>query len=124
MKTEPPHWNQRQGLAGEALAKEFLRKQGFKILAERYRNPFGEIDLVALREDILLFVEVKARSGPDFGDPLEAVTPDKVRRLLRAACGFLIDFPDFQSGHFWELAAVAVRNYDGATEIEMVRILP
>lgn len=124
MKSDTPSWNQSQGLAGEALAKKYLERQGYKILAERYRNPFGEIDLVALREDVVLFVEVKARSGPDFGDPLEAVTPAKVRRLQRAACGFLLDFPDYQKDHFWELAAVAVRNYDGATEIEMVRILP
>lgn len=124
MSQDKPSWNQCQGRAGEVLAKNFLERQGFKILAERYRTPFGEIDLIANKEATLLFVEVKARSGPDFGDPLEAITPRKLRHLQRAACGFLLENPQFQVGHYWELAAIAVRNYDGEAEIEMIRILP
>lgn len=124
MKSENKSWNQLQGLAGEALAKEFLKKQGYKIIAERYRTAFGEVDLVALAGSIVLFAEVKSRSGPDFGDPLEAVTPAKIRHFQRAASGFLIEFPQYQKDHFWEFAAIGIRNYDGRTEIEMVKILP
>ena len=124
MESGKTNWNQDQGLLGEALAKKFLEKQGFKILEQRYRSPFGEIDLVALRGEVLLFAEVKARSGTDFGDPLEAVTPRKLGHLRRAVCGFLIDHPEYQNNYFWEMAAIAVRNCDAESEIELVRILP
>ena len=124
MKSDKKSWNQIQGLAGEALAKEFLKKQGYKIIAERYRTAFGEVDLVALLDGVVLFAEVKSRTGPDFGDPLEAVTPTKIRHFQRAASGFLIEFPQYSIDHFWEFAAIGIRIYDDRTEIEMVKILP
>jgi len=124
MEQDKPSWNQSQGRAGEALAKMFLERQGFKIVTERYRTRLGEIDLVAQKGNTLLFVEVKARSGPDFGDPLEAITPKKLGHLKRAVSGFLLENPEYQQDYFWELAAIAVRNYDAESEIEMIRILP
>ena len=100
-----------------------MLERGYEILARRYRNRFGEIDLVAKRNDVLLFIEVKSRSGPEFGDPLQAVTPRKIAHLRKAACGFLLEYPDYQKNYYWELAAIAVRHYEELPKLELVKIL-
>jgi putative endonuclease len=59
------------------------------ILDRRYRRRFGEIDLIARHGDLLVFVEVKARSGRGYGGPAAAVTRRKQRRMARVALGYL-----------------------------------
>ena len=77
------------GILGEELACEELRKRGYAILARRYRTRHGEIDLVARHGPAIVFVEVKTRSGDDFGGGAAAVTPWKQRRVTRMAMDFL-----------------------------------
>ena len=62
------------GRRGEALAAELLEAAGWRILARNFRYRRKEIDLIARRGAVVAFVEVKARAGPAFGHPLEAVT--------------------------------------------------
>jgi putative endonuclease len=118
-------WNQDQGLAGEQLARQFLEKKGYKILAQRYRTRYGEIDLVATKKNALFFVEVKYRNHGHFGDPLQAITPRKVRHLIRAAHSYLQENPLLKD-HLLHLAAIAVREYeeDKIDKIEMVLLKP
>jgi putative endonuclease len=78
------------GSAGEKLAEQFLRKQGYKILERNYRKKFGEIDIIARHRRAVVFVEVKTRSSVDFGLPEESVKPDKLRRIEKAAEFYLI----------------------------------
>lgn len=76
----------RLGDQGERAAARFLREQrGMRIITRGYRTPHGEIDLIARDGDTLVFVEVKARRK---GEPAEAVTPEKQRRLTLAALRF------------------------------------
>ena len=76
---------QKFGDAGEDLAAAFLARRGFRVLARNARIPrLGEIDIVALDQETLVFVEVKTRRDRAFGPPEEAVTPAKLRTL--AAC--------------------------------------
>lgn len=77
------------GAWGERAAARFLRRRGYVIVERNYRCPVGEIDLVAVDGDTLVFVEVKTRTGDAFGTPFEAVDGRKRRRLLRAATHFL-----------------------------------
>lgn len=79
-------WNRWLGSAGEREAARYLVRHGFKILCRGYRTDQGEIDLVALQGELIVFVEVKARRR---GEPAEAVTPEKQRRLTLAALHFL-----------------------------------
>lgn len=73
------------GNHGEDLAAAFLRSRGFRILERQARvSRMGEIDIVALDGQTLVFVEVKARRGSSFGAPEEAVTSSKLRTI--AAC--------------------------------------
>ena len=75
----------RPGQAGEDLACAHLVDSGMRILARNYRCRVGEIDLVARDGETLVFVEVKERSGRSHGAAIEAVTPLKRRRIVRAA---------------------------------------
>ncbi len=70
---------------GEAQVAEYLRRRGCKIVAAKYRCRFGEIDLIAREGNTLCFVEVKVRSGTEFGLPREYVTAGKRRRLRTTA---------------------------------------
>ncbi|WP_435016183.1 YraN family protein [Tundrisphaera sp. TA3] len=79
-------WNLWFGDRGEREAARFLRKRGLRILKRGYRTAQGEIDLIARDGDTLVFVEVKSRRA---GEPAEAVTPEKQRRITLAALHFL-----------------------------------
>ena len=77
------------GKLGEELAVEELERRGYAITARRYRTPCGEIDIVAERAGVLVFVEVKTRADAEFGTAAEAVTPRKQRKVTRMACDYL-----------------------------------
>jgi putative endonuclease len=77
------------GMSGENLACEELRRRGYAILARRYRTRFGEIDIIARDGGTIVFVEVKARLGGDFGGAAAAVTGWKQRRIAGMAVDYL-----------------------------------
>lgn len=85
---ELPHTHAR-GAAGEEAAEEFLRLSGYRIVARNVRTKVGEIDLVALDGEALCFIEIKARATAEYGRAIEAVGPQKQRRLAKAALLFL-----------------------------------
>ena len=73
------------GELGERIAERWLRRQGWRVVMRRFRSGHRDIDLVVEREGTVAFVEVKARSGREFGDPVEAVNWRKQRELARSA---------------------------------------
>ncbi len=77
------------GKSGEQVACDALRRRGYEILERRYRTRYGEIDIVCRYRDLLVFVEVKARVGRQFGTALEAVTALKQRRVAAIAGDYL-----------------------------------
>jgi putative endonuclease len=78
------------GKIGENLACAELERRGYEILARRYRHGGAELDIVARDGATLVFVEVKAREGREFGDGAEAVTMNKRRRVVVAAMDYLV----------------------------------
>jgi putative endonuclease len=78
----------RTGVSAEARAAAYLMAKGYRILAKRFRTPVGEIDLVARRRNLLVFVEVKARATLD--EAAYAVTPRQQRRIIDAAQTWLM----------------------------------
>ena len=78
-----------RGRHGEQVAEEFLRAQGYTILARNYRVSFGEIDLIVMDRRALVFVEVRTHGGDRFGDPLESVNVRKQRQIAKAASHYL-----------------------------------
>jgi putative endonuclease len=75
-----------RGKLGEKLAVKLLQKKGLKILEKNFRSKVGEIDIIALessKEPTLVFIEVKARWTKEYGPPEEAVTPRKIRSIIK-----------------------------------------
>jgi putative endonuclease len=69
------------GRLGEDYAASMLEKRGYKVIDRNFRNKFGEIDIIALDADTLVFVEVKTRNGKKHGNPYEAVGPTKLKKI-------------------------------------------
>jgi len=73
------------GELGERIAERWLRRHGWRVVQRRFRNGHRDIDLVVEQEGLVAFVEVKARRGSEFGDPVEAVNWKKQKELTRSA---------------------------------------
>lgn len=71
----------RLGKIGENTAVKYLEKMKYKILKTNYRNRRGEIDIIAFFNNILVIIEVKARSNKKFGNPIDAVNNEKVKKI-------------------------------------------
>ncbi len=78
-----------RGRHAELQAAAHLQAQGYEVLKERYKTPYGEIDLIVGRDTLLVFVEVKARV--DEVRALESLQPRQIKRIIAAAEHFLID---------------------------------
>ena len=77
------------GARGEAAARVYLQRRGYAIHATNYRCRWGEIDIVAAQDGVLVFVEVRTRRGASFGSPQESITPRKREHLVAAAQHYL-----------------------------------
>jgi putative endonuclease len=80
------------GLSAEARAAAYLMLKGYRVLAKRFRTPYGEIDIIARRRNLIAFVEVKARATLD--EAAYAVTPRQQQRIMAAAEAWLMTHPD------------------------------
>lgn len=87
--TNPSGSTHAEGRKAEQRAANWLRLRGYRLRERNLRTPWGEVDLVAEKGGVLVFVEVKARRTADRGAPLEALPPPKVRRLSRAAAAYV-----------------------------------
>jgi putative endonuclease len=106
-RTSPPR-SRRLGPEAERRVRRHYRLRGYRILDANVHAGRFELDLVVRRGRRLIFCEVKARSGPGYGHPLEAVDPEKARRVADAAEAWLARRPEL-AGLEVRLEAVAVR---------------
>jgi putative endonuclease len=107
------------GKSGEDLACAELKRRGYAIIARRHRSRLGELDIIARDGSTMVFVEVKARASGSCGDPVEAVTPAKRRRIVRLALEYLwlkglVDRP-------CRFDVVAIRVEEGRPRVEVYR---
>jgi len=98
---------QELGATGELLARRHLEKKGYRFVAANWRRPYGELDLIMRDGDVLVFVEVKTRSGERLGTAEESLTWAQARRLLRGAQSFLAEREDL-AGLYWRVDFVAI----------------
>jgi putative endonuclease len=82
----------RTGVSAEGRAAAFLMAKGYRILMKRFRTPYGEIDIVARRRNLVVFVEVKARASLD--EAAYAVTARQQARIIAAAQAWLVAHPE------------------------------
>lgn len=85
-----------KGVMGENAACTYLMERGMQPVERRYRSPYGEIDLIMLDGNTLVFVEVKARERQGRLQAQLAVTPVKQRRLIQTGCCYLGEHPEHQ----------------------------
>ncbi|KPV41176.1 hypothetical protein AN478_04590 [Thiohalorhabdus denitrificans] len=103
---------QRTGDAAEERALTHLRRQGgHRTVTRNFRAKGGEIDLITLEGEVLVFTEVRARADSGFGRPEETVGPRKQRRLIQAARAFLATHPE-HAARFCRFDVVAVDGRD------------
>lgn len=107
------------GLDGEAAASVQLERAGMRILDRRWRCRHGELDIVALDGETVVFVEVKTRRGLAYGHPFEAITPAKVRRL-RLLAGLWMEATG-RRGHVRLDAVAVIAPRTGSWQVEHLR---
>ena len=108
------------GLAAEALACRHLEDEGFSIVERNHRSRTGEIDIVARKEGLLLFVEVRFRVDAAFGSPEDTVDLKKRIRVAAAARHYLADAPSDS----WDEARFDVIVIEGTGEDATLRHYP
>ncbi len=72
------------GKLGEDIATEFLQKQNYKIVERNFECKQGEIDIVAIDKNEVVFIEVKTRTGNTYGNPIDAVDERKKKHLIKS----------------------------------------
>jgi putative endonuclease len=98
------------GKDGEQLAAAYLLQKGYIILHRNWRHSHYEIDIIAQRNEVLHFIEVKIRSSKKFGLPEDAVDKKKFQRLLNAADEFLYQHPQYRHVQY---DIVAINTFKG-----------
>ena len=96
---------QDSGSIGEKMAVAYLQNKGYTILVSNWRHKYWELDIIAMDQDILVFVEVKSRSTTDYGNPEDFVDLKKQKNIIQAADAYL------------ELAA-----YEGEVRFDIVSV--
>lgn len=107
-----------RGRYGEDVAVAFLQDKGYKILERNFRAKVGEIDIVAQYKNTLVFVEVKTRWSSKYGLPAEAVTPFKLRKILKTAHYYKLTHPN--TPELMRIDVVAVQEGGGIKLYENV----
>lgn len=108
------------GATGEKLARDFLKKKGYKIREANYRCREGEIDIVARKKDYLVFVEVRTKTSAGFGSPEESVTFAKKEKLIASALTYMSQHQDLPESWRIDFVAVELDRNGKATRIELI----
>jgi putative endonuclease len=99
--------HQSLGRWGETQAANYLSSHGYRIIAQNFRTPYGEIDIIAQGPDLTIFVEVKTRQSPSLGPPEIAITPKKRAHLKACAEYYIADHPECDTA--WRIDVLAVQ---------------
>jgi len=79
----------RLGKTGESIARAYLEKKGYDIIEQNYRTKYAEIDLIAKKNNILVFVEVRTKTNEQYGTPEETINQKKLRKLYSNANAYV-----------------------------------
>lgn len=110
--------NQKQVLGGEGerIAERYLTKKGYRVVERNYRCPVGEMDLIVLDRRVVVFVEVKTRSGHRFGIPLEAVHPRKQQKMVKTAQFFLAQHRLHNRDARFDVVGISLKEHEPVVE--------
>jgi putative endonuclease len=108
------------GDVGEKLARDFLKKKGYKVRETNFRCREGEIDIIAQKKDCLIFVEVRTKTSSGFGSPEESVTYAKKEKLIASALNYLNSHKNLPQSWRIDFVAVELDRNGKATRIEII----
>lgn len=107
------------GNEGEEKACEFLVQNGYRIIERNYKCKYGEIDIIAVDDNTLCFIEVKMRNNTAYGPPYHSVTPRKQKQISYVALNYLSKIDKKYSGVRFDVVSI---NMEGDEErIELFR---
>jgi putative endonuclease len=106
------------GNEGEEMAALHLIRSGYDILIRNYMYQKGEIDIIARKKDVIVIVEVKTRSTPDFGDPQDFLKAGQIQRLVATANHFVENFVEDDVDVRFDIIAI-IKNKAG-TKLEHI----
>ncbi|MBI5167080.1 MAG: YraN family protein [candidate division NC10 bacterium] len=109
------------GEKGERVARDYLRRQGYRILEENYSCRLGEIDLIAHQGDTLVFIEVRTKGSRDFGPPQSSVNLHKQRQIARVAEFYLAEKGLGQVDCRFDVVAVSPSLEGGEIKVELIK---
>ncbi|MCS7254292.1 MAG: YraN family protein [Armatimonadota bacterium] len=112
--------NIEMGRLAERAAIRFLKRKGYRILHCNLRVKGGEIDIVAEHGDVLVFVEVKARSSDEFGRPAEAVNERKQKRLTKLALQYIAEHERYCRDCRFDVVEVYMNRYGRIERINLI----
>jgi putative endonuclease len=98
------------GTLGESLAATYLQQNGFTLLHQNWRHSHWEVDIIAAKNNILHFIEVKTRRTKKFGHPEESVSKKKIQNLINASEEYLYQQPQWQRIQFNILSITILKN--------------
>jgi len=102
-------FNRIKGKDGEEMASNLLRQKGYQILDQNNSTKWGELDIIATKNNILIFVEVKLKSTEDYGTPEEMIGKNKLAQIKRTAEMYLLNNPDIgKSFDRYQIDAVCI----------------
>ncbi|MEO6668503.1 MAG: YraN family protein [Ferruginibacter sp.] len=99
-----------KGKVGEQLAAYYFLNLGYEILHQNWRHRRWEVDIIATKDQMLHFIEVKCRSTDRYGFPEEGVSLKKIKHLIDASAEFLYQFPQWKRVQFDVLAITQLSN--------------
>lgn len=103
---------------GEDIATNYLKKKGYKIIERNFRKGYGEIDIIAVKDKILVFVEVKTRTSDKFGTPAEAITYGKLKSIIKTAEFYKLSNQNLPDQMRIDAILVKLDNSSGDFELE------
>jgi len=109
------------GKKGENIAEAFLIKNRYKILERNLRTPFGEIDIIALDKDTLVFVEVKTRTSESFGPPHQSITYFKQQSIIRNAHYYLKRKKLYDMNIRLDIISINLNDKDRVTKLNHIK---
>lgn len=116
-------YNKIIGNFGEERAIEYLRKQKYKIIDKNYRCNFGEVDIIAMDNDCLCFIEVKTRTSCKYGMPVNAVNLVKRKHIIKCAQTYILFKKLGNYKARFDIVEVFVKNDDNKFVVEKINII-
>jgi len=102
-----------KGRYGESLALQYLKSLGYQFIQSNFHTRYGEIDLIMIDKNKLIFIEVKYKSLNSPGTPEEMISPKKINQILRTAQSFLTKNPDLTKDYSsYRLDAICIVGND------------